>query len=100
MYAQLDYLEFCPNCGHTVIQLTRINDNYEISTIRKTNTKARNFLKKIRKEIIKEKNTEKVISNKYSNFYLYYNEFGKIKKCYSNLSSLKLGLFENKECNS
>lgn len=30
-----------------------------------------------------------------SSFYLKYNEYGKIKKCYSNLSALKLGLIKS-----
>ena len=44
MLCELDYLSKCPVCGHTVVQLTRISDNNEISVIRRTNKKAKEFL--------------------------------------------------------
>ena len=34
----------CPVCGHTVVQLTRIDNKDNISVIRKINKKAREFL--------------------------------------------------------
>lgn len=36
-------------------------------------------------------------SSEQGRFYLRYIEYGIIKKCFSNLSTLKLGLFENKD---
>ncbi len=96
MYAQADYLDFCPVCGHTVLQLTRIGKDYKVSSLRKTNEKARRFFEKIKPYIKEEKNPEIYLAAKYySKFYLYYNEYGKRKKCYSNLSTMKLGKFEN-----
>ena len=96
LYAQLDFLEQCPICGHTVLQITRMDRNNNISVCRKTNEKARKLYAKLKKSIIFEKDKP---HNNYaykSRFYLYYNEYGKKKKCYSNFSSLKMGLFENK----
>lgn len=97
LYAQVDYLEECPVCGHTITQLTRIDSENKVSICRKINTKAKKFFEVLKSSILYEKTPEYQISNTYSKFYLYYNEFGKKKKCYSNLSSLKIGLFENKE---
>ena len=96
IYKQVDYLEKCPICGHTVLQLTKIDTKNIILFYRIKNKKARTCLEKYSKDIIEEKTNS---SNKYikyqGKFYLNYNEYGKIKKCYSNLSTLKLGLFDN-----
>lgn len=92
----LDYLEICPVCGHTVIQLTKVNCKNQISSYRITNKKARKFFEKCKKDILREKETyEKIYIQPHGKFYLNYNEYGKKKKCYSNLSSLKIGLFDN-----
>ena len=96
-FAQVDYLENCPICGHTVAQLTRIDFDNNVSVCRKINDKARSLFNKLKKIILFEKNSESSCPTTYSKFYLNYNEFGVKKKCYSNLSSLKIGLFENKE---
>lgn len=95
--AQIDYLEKCPICGHTVTQLTRIDINNNVSIYRKINEKARKLFEKLKNSIQYERESEYNIKHGYSKFYLYYNEFGVKKKCYSNLSTLKIGLFENKE---
>lgn len=94
---QLDYLEKCPVCGHTVTQLTRIDFENQISTYRKINDKARKLFAKLKHLILCEQKIENQNTKSYSKFYLYYNEYGVKKKCYSNLSKLKMGLFENKE---
>lgn len=99
MFAQVDYIDECPVCGHTVLQLTRIDFDNNVSVYRKMNEKARKFFNKLKKLILFEKNAEGARLKVYSKFYLNYNEFGVKKKCYSNLSSLKIGLFENKELN-
>lgn len=96
LIVELDYLKECPVCGHTVVQLTRIDFDNNVSVCRKTNEKARKFLKNIQALILYKKEPEIKTVNSYSKFYLYYNEFGVKKKCYSNLSTLKMGLFENK----
>lgn len=100
MFAQIDYLEKCPVCGHTVTQLTRIDYDHNVSICRKINEKARKLFNKLKNAIIYENNPQIANSRSHSKFYLYYNEFGVKKKCYSNLSTLKMGLFENKDCNA
>lgn len=96
IYKQIDYLEECPICGHTVLQLTKVNLNRKIEVYRIKNKKARTFLEKYSKDIIKETNISANIYYKNrGKFYLNYNEYGKVKKCYSNLSGMKLGLFDN-----
>lgn len=97
MFAQVDYMEECPVCGHTVLQLTRIDFGNNVSVCRKINDKARKLFNKLKNSILFEKNPEGARLKVYSKFYLNYNEFGVKKRCYSNLSSLKIGLFENKE---
>lgn len=94
---QMDYLEKCPICGHTVVQLTRIDKENNVSTYRKINQKAKKLFDKLKSSILFERSAETAIYKTASSFYLYYNEYGVKKKCYSNLSSLKMGLFENKE---
>lgn len=96
MFAQVDYLEECPVCGHTVTQLTRIDFENNVSVCRKINDKARKLFNKLKNSILFEKKDEKSRVKVYSKFYLNYNEFGVKKRCYSNLSSLKIGLFENR----
>lgn len=93
---ELDYLGKCPVCGHTVTQLTRIDENDNISIVRKINKKAREFFTKLKKDILYEirpVNYNKITGSK---FYLNYNEYGVKKRCYSNLSKLKIGLTENR----
>ena len=90
---EVDVLKECSICGHKVVQLSRISFSGEVSTVRKTNHKAEKFLKKLKKDILYE-----IRPYRYSNqgkFYLNYNEYGVIKKCYSNLRNLKLGKSEN-----
>lgn len=94
-FAQIDYLDMCPVCGHTVLQITRIDFDNNVSVCRKINQKARQLFEKLKPSILYQKNRESTRIKAYSKFYLYYNEFGVKKKCYSNLSSLKMGLFEN-----
>lgn len=95
--AEFDYLEECPVCGHTVAQLTRIDYDNNISFCRKINDKARKFFENIKNSIAFEKKSKGYTLKASSGFYLNYNEFGIKKKCYSNLSTLKIGLFENKK---
>ena len=93
---RMDWLESCPCCSHTVLQLTRIDYNNEISIVRKINEKARKLKEKLNDYIIMQVK-ENLLPANYSrdSFYLYYNEYGKKKKCFSNLSQLKIGLYEN-----
>ena len=93
---ELDYLKSCPVCGHTVVQITRIDSDNKISVVRKVNKKALEFFKKLKNEILYEIKPVKTDIPRGS-FYLNYNEYGVRKRCYSNLSALKIGLPENKE---
>ena len=97
--AQVDYLETCPVCGHSVLQLTRVDFDNNVSVCRKINDKARKFFEKLKTSILFEKKSSGTNPIGHSKFYLGYSEFGKKKKCYSNLRTLKMGLFENQELN-
>ncbi|MDR1168835.1 MAG: hypothetical protein LBK53_08130 [Heliobacteriaceae bacterium] len=94
LLCEIDYLKKCPVCGHLVVQLTRVDNGKEVSTIRKVNEKAQKFFDKMKNQILYE---NKFINYPhYGKFYLNYNEFGVKKRCYANLSRLKIGLAENK----
>ena len=97
---ELDVLKKCPVCGHFVVQLTRVNENDEISTVRKVNAKAKKFFQSLKKFILYEKVPQKIPLFGHGKFYLNYNEYGIKKRCYSNLSTLKIGLYENKDFNN
>ena len=53
---ELDYLKKCPVCGHTVVQLTRIDKNDNISIVRKVNIIKIVIIPLLYTEIIKIKN--------------------------------------------
>lgn len=97
LLVQMDLLETCPVCGHTVVQLTRIDFDNNISYCRKVNEKARKLFKKLEGLILYKKETQGVRLKAYSKFYLNYNEFGVKKRCYANLSALKIGLLDNEK---
>lgn len=83
----------CPICGHFIVELERINIDGEKSIVRKINNEAYKFYDKIEPYIIRQvKNVNNVVIGK---FYLNYSEYGKKKRCYSNLTTLKMGLFDN-----
>ncbi len=96
---ELDVLKKCPVCGHFVVQLTRVSKDDEISTVRKINYKAKKFFEALQRFILYEKIPQKAPKYGQGSFYLNYNEFGVKKRCYSNLSTLKIGLVENKNLN-
>lgn len=93
---EVDYLSKCPVCGHTVVQLTRINKLDQISVIRRINQKAKEFFEKLKTKILYEIRTVNYNRMPVGKFYLNYNEFGVQKRCYSNFKTLKIGLSENK----
>ena len=97
MVSELDYLAKCPICGHTIVQLTRVDDSDNISIVRKVNKKAKLFFEKLKKVILYEIRSINYNKINVGKFYLNYNEFGVKKRCYSNLRSLKIGLAENKD---
>lgn len=87
------YLEACPVCGHTVLLIKRFCYDGSISIVRKTNEKARKLAEKLRSTIICQHIPKVVIGG--SSYFLRYNHYGCVKKCFSNLSSLNIGLFES-----
>lgn len=89
---ELDYLQKCPICGHTAVQLTRIDKENNISTIRRNNKQARIFFEKLKNKILYEEKTIDYSKTVHGKFYLCYNEFGIKKRCYTNLKNLKIGL--------
>ena len=89
---ELDILNQCPVCGNFSIQITRLNSENQISTIRYTNNKAKKFLQRIKPKILYEKINYNYNLKYLGKFYLNYNEYGVKKRCYSNFSTLKIGL--------
>ena len=89
---EMDYLRKCPQCENPIIQVTRLDKNNNISTIRYKKQKAINFWTKIQPKILYEKKYYEYTKYKGERFYLNYNEFGIKKRCYSNLKNMKIGL--------
>jgi hypothetical protein len=96
LLCEVDYLSKCPVCGHTVVQLTRIDNSDNISVVRKINKKAKLFFEKLKQKILYEIKPENYSRISSGSFYLNYNEYGVKKRCYSNLRTLKIGRSENK----
>lgn len=95
VFVELDILPRCSDCGHFVAQLTRIDFENKLSIVRKVNQKARSFFEKLEHDILFEVKTSVFSPRQAGSFWLGYNEFGKKKKCFSNLSSMQLGRFDN-----
>ncbi len=89
---ELDVLAKCPVCGNYVVQLTRVSIDDVLDFKRYVNLSARKFWEKVKSEIIYEEKYIDYSTRKGGTFYLNYNEFGVKKRCYSNLSNLKIGL--------
>ena len=89
IYQRIDYLVYCKVCKNTVMQVTRVDEKGAVSSFRRTNERARELFDRLRTSILfKLDGRMPAVSGK-SSFYLRYNEFGKIKRCYSNFWSLK-----------
>jgi hypothetical protein len=89
---EMDYLAKCPNCQHTVLQLTRVDGEQNVSTVRYVNDVARKYFQKLKSKVLYERKYYDYSKRRGGTFYLNYNEYGVKKRCYSNLSSLKIGL--------
>lgn len=89
---ELDYLSKCPVCGNLVVQITRIDSENSISSIRYINKKAKNAWNRFKSKILYEERFIDYSKRRGGSFYLNYNEFGVKKRCYSNYSNLKKGL--------
>lgn len=90
IYQRIDFLVWCKVCKHTVMQVTRINAKNRVIKFRRTDLEARKLFEKLRHSIRFRLVEPFSPINNHSSFYLYYNEFGRKKKCFSNLSSLKV----------
>ena len=88
---EIDYLSKCPVCGNLCVQLTRIDNNDNLTVIKKFNSKGKKFFNKLKKFILYEEKTKDYSKVPVGRFYLNYNEFGVKKRCYSNLKTLKIG---------
>jgi len=92
-----DMKDVCPHCHNYKIQIDKIDNTGVFQSIVYENEKAY----AMRKKLIESKSIAFPIIQKDSvvgsAFYLNYSEYGKKKKCYSNLSTLKMGLFDNSE---
>ena len=86
---ELDFLKKCPVCGHTAVQLTRIDKNNNLSIVRKNNKKALDFFEKLKSKILYEEDDFDYTKIRHGKFYLNYNEFGTKRRCYSNFTNLK-----------
>lgn len=88
---------FCPHCGKNIIIIEEKmlrNGVEQIRYVRRQGKEADKLFDKLEKDILCQIIEQKNVQYK-KGFYLNCNEYGKIKKCYSNLSSLKLGLFDS-----
>jgi len=87
------HLPECSFCKNTIIEIRRIDIYGEVLPVsRMSGKKAKKFLSEM--NIIWKPKTIRIPKYK-DNWYLPYSEYGSIKKCYSNLSSLKIGLFDS-----
>ena len=92
---RVDYLDECPVCGHTVVQLTRKTEDNKVSIIRKVNQKAVKFFDRLKRLILYEQEDYKPVIPPINRNNWCYSEFGKKRFCSSNLSTLKIGKYEN-----
>lgn len=87
----------CPICGKNIVVIEKkmfIDGVEQIRYIRRQGKEANKLFDKLEKDILCQIIEHRNVQYK-KGFYLNCNEYGKIKKCYSNLSSLKLGLFDS-----
>lgn len=96
IFSKVLILENCPTCGCFKLQLLRVNFKCEVCGHTLKNKKARKLLAKMQSNIIFEEKEGIKINAPSSNFYLRYSDRGKIKKCYSNISGLKIGMFDER----
>jgi len=89
IYQRIDFLVWCKKCKKTVMQVTRISAKNRVVRFRRVDDEARALFEKLRTSIRFRVVEPFSLVSSHSGFYLYYNEFGKKKKCFSNLSALQ-----------
>lgn len=80
--------ELCPICDGYAVELERINAQGITTRIRRKNSAAYEIFDRLENSIISKANKSNIVGGR---FFLPYSEYGKKKKCYSNLSTLKMG---------
>ena len=80
---------YCSSCHKFIVEIETTDYSDRIKTIRKINGEAHELFEKNRHNIL----FEVISSTGKFGWYLKYGEYGKVKKCYSNLRCLKLGKF-------
>jgi len=87
------YNPSCSFCGKPILEIIRIDETgLVLNPVRLKTKNIHSFIEKIN-VLFKKKKSFKPKS-KISKFVLGYNEYGKMKKCYANLSNLSLGKIE------
>lgn len=88
---------YCPICGENIVVIEKkifIDGVEQTRYVRRQGKEADKLFDKLEKDILCQVVEQKNVQYK-KGFFLNCNEYGKIKKCYSNLSALKLGLFDS-----
>ena len=85
---RIDFLCYCKQCKHTVLQVSRLDVDHKISWFRRTDDDARKLFDRLRTSIQYRITIPYNYVNNKSSFSLGCNVFGRKQKCYSNLSSL------------
>ncbi|MFA7658785.1 MAG: hypothetical protein WCY19_05070 [Candidatus Gastranaerophilaceae bacterium] len=83
--------EKCP-CGKFILELERTNKEGRQKPKRFYGKEAYEIHDKLEKSILHKIGSSNVVCGR---FYLNYGEYGKKKRCYSNLSTLKMGRLDN-----
>lgn len=88
IFQQIDYLVWCKHCKRSVLQVTRLDLDNNVSYFRRTDDAAKKLFNKLRPSIIYKLKNSFSFASAHGSFWLGYNEYGRKKRCYSNLSSL------------
>lgn len=92
LYQEMTILQRCPVCGHYILKIKRILSTGELQELIFRNKSGMAMFDKLKKNILYKRGEFKIYDKR---SYLNYNDYGTIKKCFSNLSTVKLGLFDN-----
>ena len=93
VFCEVSFLKNCSQCGKAVLEIERISAGGAHSVIRYRGSRAQSTFESLQKSILFE--LERCSGVRNGGFYLGYGEFGRKRRCYSNLSGLKCGIFES-----
>lgn len=88
LYQRIDFIVRCKVCKHTVMQVSRLDCDHQLSSFRRTDERAHELFERLRTSILYKVVEPYEFAPTKGSFYLNCNEFGRKVKCYSNLSSL------------